>query len=150
MNKYGEGGPHLPAEKGAELPELAKLGLSGGGFEMSLIAFMRAMHELGPKWVLVSDGKNGAYLASPGGLIFCPATQVKVAGTAGAGDALASTFAAFIADGAAPEDAIRAGIINSGSVITFIDTQSGLLKRAPLDKRLAEARKTLAIRNWAL
>ena len=147
---HGEGGQQLVADKGGELPELAKTGLSGGGYEMSLLAFFRAMHELGPKWILVSDGKNGAYLGTPKSLIHCPAMQVKVAGTAGAGDALASTFAAYIAEGAAPEDAIRAGVVNSGSVITFVDTQSGLLKRADLTERLNVTRKDLPIRTWKL
>ena len=132
------------------MPDLAKIGLSGGGFSMSLLAFFNAMHDLGPKWILVSDGKHGAYLGFPKGLVYCPATTVKVAGTAGAGDALASTFAAMIADGAAPEDAIRAGVINSGSVITFIDTQSGLLRRPQIESQLAVARKSLPVRNWAL
>jgi ribokinase len=146
----GEGGPELPVGKGGDLPELAKVGLAGGGFEMSLLAFFRAMHKLGPKWILVSDGKNGAYLGTQNSIIFCPAQEVKVAGTAGAGDALASTFASFIAEGSPPEDAIRAGVINSGSVITVVDTQTGLLKRATLNERLAEARKSLPVRTWKL
>ena len=146
----GEDGPELPVGKGDELPQLAKMGLTGGGFTMSLLAFFGMMHKLGPKWVLVSDGKNGAYLGSPKGLAYCPATTVNVAGTAGAGDALASTFAALIAEGAAPEDALRAGVINSGSVISYIDTQSGLLKRAQLDEQLAKARKSLAVRTWTV
>ena len=150
INKYGEGGAQVPADKDAELPMLAKLGLSGGSFNMSLLAFFRAMHEQGPKWVLVSDGKSGAYLGSPKGLTYCPAMQVKVAGTAGAGDALASTFAAMIAEGATPEDALLSGVINSSSVITFVDTQSGLLRRPQLDEQLAKARATVPVRTWAI
>lgn len=150
MEGFSDSGPQLKAGKDGELPELARLGLIGVGFKMSLVAFFRAMHKLGPKWVLVSDGKNGAYVGSPMGLIYCPAMMVKVAGTAGAGDAFASTFASFIAEGAAPEDAVRAGVINSASVITFIDTQSGLLKRAQLDERLAASRGTLTVRTWPL
>ncbi len=150
VGSYGEGGPEIPVEKGGELPEMAKTGLSGGGFQMSLVAFFRAMRELGPKWTLVSDGKNGAYLGTSNSILHCPAQVVKVAGTAGAGDALASTFASFIAEGASPEDAIRAGVINSGSVITVVDTQTGLLKREALNERLANARKTLAVRTWKL
>lgn len=150
VGQSGEGGPELPVGKGGELPEMAKQGLSGGGFTMSLIAFFKAMHTLGPRWVLVSDGKDGAYLGAPDQIVYCPATKVKVAGTAGAGDALASTFAAMIAEGAAPEDAIRAGVINSGSVITFIDTQSGLLKRPQLDAELAKAKKLLPVRTWTV
>ena len=147
---YGEGGAQLPVKKGAELPDLAKTGLSGGGFEMTLLSFFRAMLELGPKWILVSDGKDGAYLGSAKGIVHCPATKVKVAGTAGAGDALASTFAAFVADGASPEDAIRAGVVNSGSVITHVDTQSGLLRRDELDARMKEMAPSLPLTVWKL
>ena len=145
---YGEGGPELPVGKDGDLPELAKMGLTGGGFTMSLAGFLKAMHSLGPKWVLVSDGKSGAYVGSPKGVVYCPAMTVKVAGTAGAGDAFASTFAAMIAEGTEPDDAILAGVINSGSVITFIDTQSGLLRRPQLDERLAAARKEVAVQTW--
>jgi ribokinase len=147
---HGEGGSQIPHDKGGDLPELAKTGFSAGGFEMTLLAFYQAMLKLGPKWILVSDGKNGAYLGTPNSLIYCPASVVKVAGTAGAGDALASTFAAFIAEGASPEDAIHAGIVNSASVIGFVDTQSGLLKRADVTKRMAAARKSLPLRTWKL
>ena len=147
---FSDSGPKLAGGIGGDLPELADKGLVGVGFKMSLAGFLRAMHKLGPKWVLVSDGKNGAYVGSPAGLIFCPAMQVKVAGTAGAGDAFASTFASFVAEGAPAEDALRAGVINSASVITFIDTQTGLLKRPQLEERLGQTRKTLAVRTWAL
>jgi hypothetical protein len=41
-------------------------------------------------------------------------------------------------------------VVNSGSVITFVDTQSGLLKRAELTERLAAARKSLPVRTWTL
>jgi ribokinase len=150
IGQFGEGGPELPVGKGGELPELAKQGLTGGGFVMSLQAFFKAMHSLGPKWVLVSDGKNGAYVGSPKSIIHCPAMTVKVMGTAGAGDAFASTFAAFIAEGAPPDDAIRTGVVNSASVIGFIDTQSGLLRRAELTERLAAVKKNLAVRTWLL
>ena len=147
---FADSGPKLTAGKDGELPELARVGFVGMGYKMSLGAFFRAMHKHGPKWVLVSDGRNGAYVGTPTGLIHCPALEVKVAGTAGAGDAFASTFASLIAEGVAPEDAIRAGIINSASVISHIDTQTGLLKRPALEERLVQARKTLAVRSWTL
>lgn len=150
MEGYSDSGPQLTAGKGGELPDLAKNGLVGVGFKMPLAAFFRAMHKLGPRWVLVSDGKNGAYVGSPHGVIYCPALMVNVAGTAGAGDAFASTFASFVAAGATPEDAIRAGVINSASVVTFIDTQSGLLKRPQLDERMAETRKSLPVKTWTI
>ena len=150
LEGFSDGGPKLTAGKGGELPELARVGLVGVGYKMTLASFFRAMHKLGPKWVLVSDGKNGAYVGSAAGLIHCPALECKVAGTAGAGDAFASSFAAFVAEGMPAEEAIRAGVINSASVIGHIDTQTGLLKRPQLEQQLAQSRKALPVRTWTL
>lgn len=150
VGKFGEHGPQLPSDVNAPLPELALRGFTGGGFDMSFIAFFRAMHELGPRYILVSDGKHGAFLATPGQIVHWPAVPVKVMGTAGAGDAAASTLSAFIADGASAEEALLAAVVNSSSVVEHIDTQTGLLKREGLLQRMQEARKFISCRTWSL
>ena len=55
--RFGEGGPALDGE---DLPRLAGRGLQGGGFHMSLKAFMRALVALGPRMLLLTDGTGGA------------------------------------------------------------------------------------------
>lgn len=146
--RFGEHGALLAANKGETLPRLALRGLASGGFDMSLSAFFAAMRQLGPRHVVVTDGGHGVFLGHAGGISYCPIVETTVAGTAGAGDAFTSTFTTFIAEGRGVEDALRAGVINSASVCESIDTQTGLLSRKDIEKRLKALSKRLPIRHW--
>ena len=95
--RYGDNGSTIAPAGGEQLPSLAVRGLAGGGFEMRLTSFFRALHSMGTKYVLVTDGQSGAFLGTGDEVLHCPAIQAKVAGTAGAGDAFASVFSAFLA-----------------------------------------------------
>lgn len=145
--RAGEGGPPLEPRPGVELPALARGGLEGGGFELSLARFFAALHELGPRWVIVTNGRDGAYIGEPEGVLHCPAIPVEAAGTAGAGDAFNSTFAAFVAERVPAKDAAVAAAVNAASVISHLDTQSGLLRRPALEKRIAEL-APVKIQHW--
>ncbi|MCC6889700.1 MAG: carbohydrate kinase family protein [Hyphomicrobiales bacterium] len=145
--RFGEDGPAI---EGADLPRLAQRGVVGGGFRMSLRSFMAAVRSLGPRFVLITDGMAGAYLALERDLLYCPALPVPVAGTAGAGDAFTATFGAFIVLGSDPERALRAAAINAASVVGSVDTQTGLLARAEIETRLAACANSLRVRRWGL
>ena len=110
-----------------DAPELMKRGLSFGGFEMALAAFMAAVRALGPRWVLVTDGTGGAFLGTAESVVWRPALPVTVLGTAGAGDSYTSTLAAALAEGAAPEEAMLQAAMNSAAVVGGLDTTSGLM-----------------------
>jgi ribokinase len=146
--RAGEGGPLLDHQPGELLPDLARRGLAAGGFELSIASFFRSLHELGPTWIVVTDGKDGAYVGGPAGIVHCPAPSVAVVGTAGAGDAFCSTFAAYVTEQASVEHAILAASANAASVVTRIDTQSGLLGRKELEERVAVLSGTLRLRHW--
>ncbi len=150
VDTAGEGGPSLEQQPGEVLPDLARRGLVGGGFEVSLVKFLRTLHGLGPTWIVVTDGKDGAFIGGPSGVLHCPAPPVAVVGTAGAGDAFCSTFAAFITEHAPVEQAALGAAANAASVVTHIDTQSGLLQRRDLDARVAALRSSLRLRSWKL
>ena len=143
-----EGGPLPDHQPGEDLPALARRGLTAGGFELSLTGFFAALHKLGPSWIVVTDGRDGAYVGGPSGILHCPAPPVTVIGTAGAGDAFSSTFAAYIARSATADEAVTAAVTNAASVITHLDTQTGLLGRTDLETRVAELRGRLKIRHW--
>jgi ribokinase len=132
------------------LPRLAEHGLNGGGFHMTLRAFMAAVRSMGPRYILLTDGIAGAYLASKDELMFCRALKVQVAGTAGAGDAFTSTFAAFIAFGSKPDQALHAATVNAASVVSYIDTQTGLLPRAEVEKRMSARAREMPVQRWPL
>jgi len=145
--RFGEGGRALALQPGEVPPRLAARGFVSGGHEMTLPAFFAAISRLGPRYVVVTDGRNGAFLGTPEAIMYCPVLETKVAGTAGAGDAFNATFTAFIALGRGPEAALRAAAINSASVVGHVDTQTGLLDREEIDRRLAAA--ALELRIWS-
>lgn len=115
---------------------------------MSVQAFFSALRQMGPRFVIVTDGRHGAFLGTMDAIYFCPVLETKVAGTAGAGDAYNATFTAHIALGLKPEDALRAAAINAASVVGHIDTQTGLLSQDAIGKELAAMRDKLPVRTW--
>ncbi len=147
--KFGEGGSALTLDPGEQPPPLLARGLVGGGYEMSLPAFLCALRRLGTRYVMLTDGRGGAFVCADGKVVYCPAVEATVAGTAGAGDAMAATFAAFVALGRPIEVALKAATLNAASVVGYVDTQSGLLRRDALEGRLA-ARSDLQLRKWKL
>jgi ribokinase len=153
VNLGGEGGPMLEHRAGEVLPDLARRGFAAGGFELSLAGFMLALRQLGPRWTVVTDGKDGAYVGAANGITYCPAPPTEVMGTAGAGDAFASTFAACVAAAGAPdavEKAMQAAAANAASVIGHLDTQSGLLRGDALQARIAALAAAMPLRHWPL
>jgi ribokinase len=147
--RFGEGGVALSLKPGEQLPRLAVRGFGSGGHEMSLVGFFAALRQLGPRYVVVTDGRHGAFLGTRDAILYCPVLETKVAGTAGAGDAFNATFTALVAMGSPAEEALRAAAINAGAVVGHVDTQTGLLGREEIDRRLAETKATLEVRIWS-
>jgi ribokinase len=148
--RFVDDGAPLPATAGEPLPRLVARGLASGGFTMRLTSFFRALHQAGGRQVLVTDGAAGSFLGTQNELLHCPVAPAEVAGTAGAGDAFAATFSTFLALGRPPAEALQAAALNAASVVTHIDTQTGLLHRDRLEERLADASRTLPVRSWTL
>lgn len=144
----GECGPMLNVEACEEVPFLAVHGFVSGGYEMTLAGLVIALSRLGVKYVTVTAGSEGAYIGKAGEITHCPNLPTRVAGTAGAGDAFASTLALFIADHQTIAEAMLAASINAASVIGFPDTQSGLLGREELNARIARIKREHALKTW--
>lgn len=108
-------------------PALVQRGLRAGGLVYRVVDFLSAVRRLGPTWVCLTDGTDGAYLAGPGGVFWHPSVVGEVAGTAGAGDAFCSTLAAGLIEGLAAEQAMLQATVNAASVVGHMDTTSGLL-----------------------
>jgi ribokinase len=146
--RFGEGGRALPLNPGETPPRLLARGFVGGGHELGLAALLAGLRRLGPRYVVVTDGRHGAFLGTEDAILHCPVLESRVAGTAGAGDAFSATFAAQLALGRSAEEALICSAINAASVVGHVDTQTGLLSSPELDKRLAATRDTLKIRCW--
>ena len=111
--RWGEGGPLLPFSPGEKVPALAARGLVGGGFEMSIVSYLRALTEVGPKYVIITDGARGAFVGSHDEILFSPALETKIVGTAGAGDAFGATLTAYLALGRPIDEAVSASLLGS-------------------------------------
>ena len=92
----------------------------------------------GPKIVVVTNGPDGVYVWNGTEILYHPSLPIDVISTVGAGDAFSSTFVAYLLANKSIEDAIKAGIINSASVIQTLDANSGLLSRKELDSLCKE------------
>lgn len=140
----------LDFPEGAQTPSLAVRGLRFERCRFGIRAFCRALLARGVGTIVLTDGRDGAFSASRGGLIYCPAYDADVAGTAGAGDAFASTFSAFVAEGRPPEVALRAASINAASVLGHVDTQTGLMSRTDLEGCMAGKKPISNVISWPL
>ncbi len=116
-----------------------KSGLSTPQHHMGLASFMKSVTALGLAYIVITDGKNGAYMGTKDGIYFAPSIPTQVAGTIGAGDAFASTLTSFLANPTkTPQQALLAGTLNSASVVSHTDTQTGLLSHTDLNNRMTK------------
>lgn len=107
----------------------------------SLKQLTDALHALGPKIVVITDGPNGSYASFDGKLVTIPnyPDPAPPYDRTGAGDAFASTIVAALALGETMETALTWAPINSMSVVQQLGAQAGLLKRADIDQYLQNA-----------
>jgi ribokinase len=105
--------------------------------------FFKQVHGCGPRIVVVTNGSDGVYASDKQSIYFHPSIPIKIVSSIGAGDAFGSCFVARLYNKASIEDALRAGIINSASVIEQLGTQTGLLTADEIDRRCAQLDKAL-------
>lgn len=111
-------------KEGTELPEL-----------------MDALHKLGPKIVVVTDGPKGAYASDGATRYFMPPypdPKPPVSRT-GAGDAFSTGFMCALIFGLPIHDALRWAPIESMHVVQFFGAQTGLLSKSKLQQLLKKA-----------
>jgi ribokinase len=110
--------------------------------EQDIKKLLEAVHELGPKVVVITDGPNGAYARGEDGTMLFMPLYPDIAppyDRTGAGDAFASTFAIALAKGKTLEEALMWAPINSMSVVQKVGAQEGLVNEAQMADYLAKA-----------
>jgi ribokinase len=107
----------------------------------SIPELMRAMHELGPEVVIITDGPDGAYASDGERTLMMPnyPDPAPPYDRTGAGDAFASTIVAALALGESLETALAWAPINSMSVVQKLGAQAGLLHRDAIEGYLHDA-----------
>lgn len=108
----------------------------------------RAIHKLGPKYVIIKKGHHGAILSGPSGLFLAPAYPLHcVVDPTGAGDSFVGGMVGYLAATAGPlEKKMRRAMIYGSVVASFCCEGFGLtrttrVKRGDIDKRVREMEK---------
>ncbi len=106
--------------------------IAGKGAIKDLLYTLSAM---GPKTVVITDGKNGAYAYDSRECLHILAHKIKVMETTGAGDAFAASFLYGLIRKNSTHFALRMGLANSESVISGRGAKKNLLtSRAILER----------------
>jgi sugar/nucleoside kinase (ribokinase family) len=90
---------------------------------------LTALRRVGPDVAVITDGDKGSYAHDGHKFWKCGVTGTPVVERTGAGDSFATAFVAALIHGKTIPEALRWGTMNSGSVITKIGPQAGLLTK---------------------
>jgi ribokinase len=98
-------------------------------------AIMLEFFKCGVKYVVITDGKNGAQASDGDRIYFCPVVSTKRVDTLGAGDSFASGFTSAMILGKNLKTALIYGTLNANSVVNHFGAQKGLLTKSEINKR---------------
>lgn len=96
---------------------------------------MLEFFKYGVKYVVITDGRNGAQASDGERLYFCPVVSTKRIDTLGAGDSFASGFTSAMILDKNLKTALIYGTLNANSVVNHFGAQKGLLKKSEMNKR---------------
>lgn len=124
-----EAGPEMVKPNYEEFLRYA--GISRKCGEDRLIAEAKKLFEKGISHVILSAGKDGAYFldARESSCFYCPALQVEVSSTVGAGDAMVAAWACALARGYENEKAMRLSIAASAAAVTTPGTMPPVIEK---------------------
>ncbi len=116
--------------------------------EDNVLAALKKIHTLGPKYVIVKKGSHGSILSGPKGFFICPAYPLsKVVDPTGAGDSFVGGMMGYLASAKGSIDAnIRRAMVYGSVTASFCCEGFGLnsttkTKRAAIEKRVSELAK---------
>ena len=100
----------------------------------------RVIHLQGPKIVVITGGKEGAWVYSDEEFFKVGIYPGHRLDATGAGDSFAAGFLGGMINGENLQTCLKWGVINSASVIEKIGAQEGLLKKTTIKRRAKEYR----------
>jgi sugar/nucleoside kinase (ribokinase family) len=104
-----------------------------GKSEKNIPLILKSLYQLGPKILVITCGKDGAFVMDKDNIIYQPAHPTKVIDTTGAGDSFSSGFLAGLILFNNLKKALRLGILNSAANLNKIGAQEGLLTKKDLN-----------------
>ncbi|CDK30758.1 carbohydrate kinase family protein [Candidatus Babela massiliensis] len=118
-----------------DTPELFYKFLNYKNKSLTIEFFFKQILKKGPKIVIVTNGKEGVYLATQDFILFYPSIETEVLSTLGAGDAFSSCFIASLMLDVSVEKSLIYGAINSSSVISCMNANQGLLGLPEIEQK---------------
>lgn len=116
--------------------------------ELDQAKLMNALHDLGPKIIVMTDGIKGAYAREEDGAMwYVPIYPHVPFERTGAGDAFASTVTSYLGLGKTLEEALLRAPINAMSVTQQVGAQKGLLTNVQIEELLAKAPEDYKIKK---
>lgn len=97
----------------------------------------KRLTKLGPKAVVLTDGRKGAYSYSDEGYYYLAEYPGPRLEATGAGDGFTTAYVAARMYGKPHVEALRWGPVNAGSVVMKVGPQEGLLTRTQLEGKLS-------------
>ncbi len=108
----------------------------------------KEIHKLGPKYVIIKKGHNGAFLSGPRGFFICPAYPLEtLVDPTGAGDSFVGAMIGYLATRNGPvENNLRRAMVYGSVVASFCCEGFGLtrttkIKRSEIESRVAQLEK---------
>ncbi len=98
----------------------------------------KKLAKLGPKVVVLTDGRKGAYSYSSEGFYFIPEFPGPLLEATGAGDGFTTAYTAALHYKMSNKEALQWGPVNAASVVSAIGPQEGLLTKTQLLKNLSK------------
>src|SRR5439155_12973380 len=116
--------------------------------EDNVLAALKKIHKLGPRYVIIKKGSHGSILSGPRGFFICPAYPLrKVVDPTGAGDSFVGGMMGYLATAKGSiDDNIRRAMIYGSVVASFCCEGFGLvrttkIKRGDIERRVKELEK---------
>lgn len=113
--------------------------------ETNILASLKKIHRLGPRYVIIKKGEHGAVLSGPGGLFLAPAYPLKnVIDPTGAGDSFVGGLLGYLASAQGSVDKnLRRAILHGSAVASFCCEGFGLnrttrVAKTDISKRVRE------------
>lgn len=100
---------------------------------------------LGPKSVIITDGRRGAYSFSNEGYFYIPEYPGPRVEATGAGDSFTTAYVAALMHGKSHQEALRWGAVNASSVVMEIGPQAGLLTVAKINNKIKKRHSYKAV-----
>lgn len=123
------------------MPPLLSSLIKQGSTSFLLEEYFKEIHSHGVKVAIVTNGEDGIYASDGTHIYYHPSLPIDVISTVGAGDAFAATFISQRLKQKSIEDAIRAGVINSASVLEHLGATTGLCTQQELDEMIDDIDK---------